>query len=601
MTVQPILALAIVIILGAAAQWLAWRIRLPSILPLLLFGFIAGPVAGWIEPDRLFGDLLLPVVSLSVALILFEGGLNLKFSELRGVGAVVRNLITVGAITTLVVAAAAAHFLVGLELPLAVLLGAIMVVTGPTVVMPLLRHIRPTGSTGPILKWEGIIIDPIGAILAVLAFETLLGGRLENPAVHIGLVLFKTIVIGGGLGLLAAALLVIALERYWLPDFLQTSVALMLVVAAFAASNQVQSESGLLAVTVMGIALANQGKVDVHRIAEFKENLQFFLLAALFILLSARLRLNDLRAVAVEAALFVAALILVGRPLAVLLSSVRRGLGKRHVAFLMCMAPRGIVAAAVAAVFALALEKQGYAQANMLVPLTFGTIVGTVLVYGLLSPPMARVLGLSDPDPQGVLIVGAGPCQRAIAKALMDQGFRALLVDTNRANVATARLAGMSAYHGSILGEDVLDEIDLAGIGRLLALTPSDEVNILAVRRFARVFGGAEVYQLPPKGGTKGRADLQRHLPGRLLFTPDASADRLEDAVERGAVIKATKLTETFDLKAFGEQYGPEAIHLFAVTEKHKLAILTLDQRLTPKIGQTLVAVVNADGRTGGN
>ncbi len=595
MNVEPILALALIVVLGAAAQWLAWRVRLPSILLLLLFGFLAGPVAGWIEPDRLFGELLLPIVSLSVALILFEGGLNLRFAELRGVGLVVRNLATIGALVTWIIAAGAAHLLVGLELPLAVLLGAILVVTGPTVVLPLLRHIRPSGPAGAILKWEGIIIDPIGAVLAVLVFETVLTGRPEEAAAHIALALLKTIAVGGGLGLLAAALLVITLQRHWLPDSLQTSISLMLVVAAFAASNRVQPESGLLAVTIMGIALANQQRADMQRIAEFKENLQSFLLAALFILLSARLRLSDLRAVAWETALFVGVLILLARPLAVLASSLKRGLDRRQLAFLMCMAPRGIVAAAIASVFALALEEQGYAQAQKLVPVIFGTIVGTVLVYGLLAPRMARMLGLSDPSPQGVLIVGAGPFPRAIAKALMDQSLRVLLVDTNRDNVAAARWAGLPAHQGSILREELLDEIDLAGIGKLLAMTPSDEVNILAVRRFARIFGGAEVYQLPPKGTDTGRTDLAKRLPGRPLFSTNATAGRLDEAMRRGAVVNAATLGAAHDLEPVLKHHGHDALHLFIVTEKRRLTILTADQRVTPKGGQTVAALIGAD------
>lgn len=591
MHVDPPLALAIIIVLGTTAQWLAWRMRVPSILLLLAAGFLAGPATGWINPDKLFGDLLLPIVSLSVALILFEGGLNLKWRELRGVGAVVRNLVTIGAVVTWVIAAAAARWIVGLDLGLALLLGAILVVTGPTVVLPLLRHIRPSGSVGGILKWEGIVIDPIGASLAVIVFEIVAGGKLDHAAAHVALTLLKTVVIGGGLGLVAAGVLVVALQRYWVPDTLQTSVALLLVAAAFAGANLAQPESGLLAVTVMGIALGNQRRADVRLITEFKEHLQTFLLAALFILLSARVKLSDLEVLGVPAVLFVLTLILVARPLAVFLSTWRSPLTWRQRLFLMSLAPRGIVAAAVVSVFALALEQGGHAQARLLVPLTFGTILGTVLVYGLAAPRVARALNLSDRDPQGLLLAGAGPLARAIAKALAAHEIRTLLVDTNRDNVRVARLAGFTAYHGSILGERVLDDIDLAGIGRLLALTPSDEVNVLAVRRFVRLFGRSNVYQLPPRGGEKGRTELEQHLHGRWLFAADATEERLEALVADGMTVRSTKLTETFDYPAF-RQRNSGAMPLFLMDDQRRLSVLATDLKVEPRAGYTIVALV---------
>lgn len=591
MHTDPTLALAIIIVLGTTAQWLAWRLRVPSILLLLAAGFLAGPGTGWINPDELFGELLLPLVSLSVALILFEGGLSLKFRELRGVGAVVRNLVTVGAVVTWVIGAAAARWIVGLDLGLSLLLGAILVVTGPTVVLPLLRHIRPSGSVGGILKWEGIVIDPIGASLAVIVFEIVAGGKLDEAAAHATLTALKTIVIGGGLGLIAAGVLVVALQRYWVPDTLQTSVALLLVAAAFAGSNLAQPESGLLAVTVMGIALGNQRRADVRLITEFKEHLQTFLLAALFILLSARVNIQDLQKLGPQAVLFVLVLILVGRPLAVSLSTWRSPLTWRQRFFLMCMAPRGIVAAAVVSVFALALEQAGYTQARLLVPLTFGTILGTVLVYGLAAPRVARALKLADRNPQGLLLAGAGPLARAIAKALAAHEVRTLLVDTNRDNVRTARLAGLAAYHGSILGERVLDDIDLAGIGRLLALTQSDEVNVLTVRRFVRLFGRSNVYQLPPHGGEKGRMELEQHLHGRWLFAADATEERLEALVAGGMTVKSTKLTESFDYQAF-RQRNSGAMPLFLVGEQRRLIVLATDQKVEPRAGHIIVALV---------
>ncbi|UCF33399.1 MAG: cation:proton antiporter, partial [Phycisphaerales bacterium] len=257
-----------IIVLGAAAQWLAWRAALPSILLLLLCGLIAGPVTGWLNPDELFGDLITPAVSIAVALILYEGGLTLKLSEITRVRGVVRNLVTIGALVTWFVGALAAYLIFDLSIALAALLGAVLVVTGPTVIVPLLHHIRPTGSVGAALKWEGIVIDPIGALLTVLIFEVIVIGKAGEATAHVALAVAKTVFLGGGLGVVAAGLLVLLIKRYWIPDYLQNAVSLMLVVGTFVLSNLMQEESGLLAVTVMGFALANQRWADVGEIVE---------------------------------------------------------------------------------------------------------------------------------------------------------------------------------------------------------------------------------------------------------------------------------------------------------------------------------------------
>ncbi|RMF60442.1 MAG: hypothetical protein D6743_14920, partial [Calditrichaeota bacterium] len=265
--------LASIVVLGIGAQWLAWRLKLPSILFLLVLGFVAGPVSGFLHPDALLGDLLFPVVSVSVAVILFEGGLTLKLPELRGIGGVVLKLVSLGVLVTWFLLSATAYLLLGLNLELSILLGAILVVTGPTVIGPMLRHIRPTAKVGNILKWEGIVIDPIGALLAVLVFEAVVAGETQRAGVLVVTSLLKTIFIGGSVGLLTAGALVFLLKRYWIPDFLQETVTLMLVIVAFVVSNHFQSESGLFSVTLMGMALDNQRAVTVKHILKFGENL----------------------------------------------------------------------------------------------------------------------------------------------------------------------------------------------------------------------------------------------------------------------------------------------------------------------------------------
>ncbi len=585
------LALAIIIIFGIGAQWLAWRIHLPSILLLLTFGFIAGPVTGLVDPDELLGDLLFDLVSLSVALILFEGGLTLKLSELRGIGFALLRLLTIGAGITWVLTAGAAYWLLDFPIGLAILFGAILIVTGPTVIGPLLRHIRPSGRVGNIAKWEGIVIDPLGAIFAVLVFQILVHAP-ENATVEVAWMLLSTIGVGTIIGALAAFLLILLLRRYWIPDYLQSPVVLMVVVAAFAGSNAIKEESGLLTVTLMGLLLANQKRVTVKHIIEFKESLSILLISSLFILLAARVQPQAFTDLGWQGVLFLAVMIVGIRPLSVFGSCLRSGLSLKEMTFLSWLAPRGIVAAAVASLFALHLREAHYENSDLLVPATFLVIVGTVAVYGLTASPLARFLGLASADPQGILIASAHPGARAIAHALKDVDFRVLLVDTNYGYVATARLEGLEAYHGSILSEHVIDDLDLGGIGRMLALTSNDSVNSLATLHCSELFGRNRVYQLVPQSSGKTRTETQPDLVrGRFLFAPDLTYQKLDEHFEHGAVVKKTRLTKEFDSTAFLKYY-PGAIPLFLIGSRNRLTVCTSDQSPSLTPGQTVISLI---------
>jgi NhaP-type Na+/H+ or K+/H+ antiporter len=588
--------IALILVLGIGAQWLAWRLRLPSILLLLLTGFLAGPVTHLVNPDALLGELLLPLVSLSVALILFEGGMSLRIADLQQSGHVVRNLVSIGAIATGVIAAVSARYVLGLNWPLASLLGAFLLVTGPTVIGPLLRFVKPTGAVGPILRWEGIVIDPIGAMIAVLVFEAIHVTGEHHTATILAFQAVKTIGIGSAAGVLAASALMLMLARFWIPDHLQNPVALAVVMAAFVVSNYVQPESGLFSVTVMGVFLANQKKARVHHIAEFKETLSLLLISSLFITLGARLQLPNLMRAAPRGLVFLAILILIARPIAVAISTIRSGLTWREKAFLAAMAPRGIVAAAVASVFSLRLRQAGVPGSELLVPYTFVVIIGTVIVYGLTSGPIGRALGLASRSASGCLIVGAHALAREIGGALRDAGLQILLVDTNRAEIQKARLAGMPTHYGSILATDVQENIELSGIGRLLAMTPSDEVNSLATLHFMRVFGRSEAYQLATSKPKRTGA-VADELRGRPLFGADRTLNELTDFLEAGAVVKKTLLSAEFDAAAF-ERVHPDAVPLFLIGLTGELTVYTGDLVSAAKPGMTIISLASSTPRS---
>lgn len=587
---HALVLLAGIVVIGVAAQWLAWRLRLPSILLLLLAGIICGPLLGWLKPDELFGDLLAPLVSLAVAVILFEGGLTLRLAELKHVGLAVWRMATIGAAITWLVTTAAASLVLGLDFRLASLLGAILIVTGPTVIGPLLRYVRPSGATGPALKWEGIIIDPIGALLTVLIFEAIAEPH-DNEAIHAAWAVGTTIVWGGGLGWLAAFLYVQLAKRYLIADHLLNAVCLILVLASFVASNVVQHESGLLAVTVMGIVLANQKQVEVDEVLEFKENLQILLLSGLFIVLAARLQVDTLTGLLLPGLGFVAVLMVVGRPASVFVSTIGTKLSRRERAFLACMAPRGIVAAAIASVFAIELAHKGFEDAGLLLQATFITIITTVAVYGLSAPWVARKLGVAESNPQGLLLVGAHRWARGMAELLQEHGFRVLLVDSSRDHVKAARLAGLMTYNGSILAEHTLDELDLGGLGKFLALTPNDWINALAAQRFERIFGRKECYQLVPEQ-EESKKETHRHLQARLLFDPKATYTMLQARTSAGYQPKATHLTEEFDYQAFREHYDDSGIPMFAISKDDILRIAESEEAFDPRPGEVLISLV---------
>jgi len=592
---QLLLVLASIFVLGIGAQWLAWRFRVPAILLLLAVGFTAGSVTGFIRPDDVFGDLLLPVTSLSVGLILFEGGLNLRFRELRGTWRSLLGMLSVGVLLTWFGATLAAVWLLQLPATIALVLGAVLTVTGPTVIGPMLREIRPSGRVGAIAKWEGIMIDPIGATLAVLVFEAIEAirqrefGSATMSALG-GLAAVATI--GVVIGVAAAVLLAIMLRRYWIPDYLQNAMSLLFVVGAFTSANLLYHEAGLLAVTVMGITLANQRQVDLHHMMEFKESLTVLLIATLFILLSARVPFESLASFGWWGPVYALVLIVIVRPVSIWISTVGSGLSMAERGFLCWLAPRGIVAAAVSTVFALRLGETGAAIA----PATFIVIFMTVGVYGSSAGWLARKLKLSTPDAQGLLIAGANSVAVEIARPLKKEGFPVVLVDTSYWHIQKARDAGLTACFANILSGHVLDEVDFGGLGRFLALTSNDEVNALAAARFRELFGRDKVYQLPRSEAKSSRfqAEWQRRLVGRPLFAAALTYDFINGVLSEGGSVKVTRLTKEFDYEAHKAHYGSNAWPLFVI-DGTKLVVITSESKLAPKPGQSLVCLVRKD------
>ncbi|RMG41049.1 MAG: hypothetical protein D6719_09430 [Candidatus Dadabacteria bacterium] len=585
------LGITIVLVLGIFAQWVAWAFRLPSILLLLLTGILVGPILGWIDPDRLFADLLFPVISLSVAVILYEGGLTLRFRDVRRVRGSVFALISIGMLITWLVGSWGAQALLGFKFEMAVLLGALLTVSGPTVIIPLLRHVRPAAPLGAILRWEGILIDPVGALMAVLVLEAILDGSFESASLAIIQGALYTLLVGSVLGAAGALIMILLLRRYWLPDYLHNPVSLMILFIIYALSNYLRPESGLLAATVMGMVLANWKGVVVQHIVEFKENLRVLLISSLFIVLGARLKLEDLSLIDFNSVLFLLLLIFVARPIAVFASTALSKLSWREKLFLSFVAPRGIVAAAVSSLFALELSHSGVAGAELLVYDVFFVIIGTVAFYGFLATPIATLLGVRLKNPQGAVIVGGHLFAREIARALNQENFRTVIIDANYNNILDAKSEGLEVYHGNVLSEHIIDELDLNGIGKLFALTRNDDANSLAALHFIEEFGRSEVYQLASADSSQSGNDASAiYLRGRILFDRPVHFNDLKEAFERGAKIKTTTLSEQYGFEEFKNDHGDNALPLFLINE-NELLVFTESGKLKPRPGSKLVYV----------
>lgn len=584
------LMLAGMLMIGFLAQWLAWRVKLPAILFLLLAGIVLGPVGGVLDPDKVLGRLLFPTVSLAVALILFEGSLTLRFHELPGIGKAVRGLVSYGAVASLLLLALAAHLVAGLAWPIALLFGALACVTGPTVIAPMLRTLRPNARVANTLRWEGIVIDPLGALFAVLVYEAIVS-RQEGHTIGI---FVATIGCGAVIGALSAWLMAFFLRRQMIPEYLQNYAMLAAVLLAFSVSNTITHESGLLAVTIMGIALGNLRGVHIDDILDFKESLTTVLVSLLFILLAARLRwpLPD-GMLGAGIALFVIAQLVV-RPLTVALSSLGSGLNWRERALIGWVAPRGIVAASVSALFALRLDALGVAGAEALVPLVFTLIVGTVILQSATARPLAVWLKVAEPEPRGVLIFGSDRVARAIGKALDEAGFRVVLADDDWDGIRLARMEGLATFFGNPASPHAGRHLDLTGIGRLLAVSTHRERNSLACVHYRQEFGREKVYRLrnlTPQENTD-RAALADGLLAPPLFDEEMTHGRFAELLAQGWRIKSTRLSATFDWPHFIEQYGSDTVLMFGVEEKGALRVASAKRELEPKPGWTVIALV---------
>ena len=499
------LELAGIIILGILAQWVAWKFKIPAILPLILIGLLVGPIAAeflsedgtkWIEPiwngeKGLFpGESLYYFVSLAISIILFEGGLTLKRSEIKNVGPAITKLITIGSAVTFFGAGVLAHYIFELSWDLSFLFAGLIIVTGPTVITPILRNIPLKKDISTILKWEGILIDPIGALVAVLVFEFISVGGDSGFTKTAFLEFGKIVLFGTTFGFTFAHALAFAINKKMIPHYLLNVVALSTVLLVFVESEIFAHESGLLAVVVMGMVLGNGKLENLKELLYFKESLSVLLISILFILLAANINIEDLMLLYTwKTALLFAVVVFIIRPIAVFLSTHGSKLKFKEKLFISWVGPRGIVAAGIASLFGSKLIKQGVEGAEYITPLVFMIVLGTVLLNATTARLFAKIVGVFLTKSDGILIVGASKVSRLIGHYLESNGRHVVLIDSNQTNIDKAKELGLEAINTNIYSDTLMDNIELNDVGYLMALTGSNDINKYAINKFSSQFG----------------------------------------------------------------------------------------------------------------
>lgn len=584
-------AIAMVLSLGMIAQWVAWRIRMPAIVLLSVLGLLAGPVFGWLNPSDDFGRFLQPVISLCVAVILFEGGLSLQFHELREAASGVRRLVYFGVPLAFGLGSTTAYFVGGLSFPVSLVLGAIIVVTGPTVIIPMLRHAMLNRRTASYLKWEGIINDPIGALLAVLIFQYFVFSgevtALDEVLAGVGRAVLAAVLFGGLPGWLTGK----AFRRNYVPEYLKGPTTVALVLAMYTVSNLFQHEAGLLSVTIMGIVMGNMGLPSIQEMRRFKEYITIILVSSVFILLTADLQVDVLQRLNWRHAALVAVLMFVVRPATVWLATIRADLSWKDRLLVGWIAPRGIVAAAVAGVFAPRMMEAGYIDAFLLVPIIFLLIFATVLLHSLSLGLLGRWLGLASRKRNRVVLVGASPWTTELARQLQSLNVGVLLTDTSWHRLREARLNGVPVYYGEILSDSAEESLELNDVGTLLAATSNDAYNALVCTKFGAELGRGQVYQLPMYDTEDDDPrSLARTNRGRVAFGEKAVYEELWSHLAAGWTFQKTSLTEEYGWEEYQDECAEETIQVAEVSGDGDVSLNSPTRPISPKAGSTVIS-----------
>lgn len=578
-----------VVALGILSQWLAWRFRLPAIVIMSLVGLIVGPFLGLFNPKDSFGDIFNPIISLAVAIILFEGSLGLDIREIKGFRHSIFRISTIGAFIAWIAGSIAAHYLAGISLDVAFIIGGLFIVTGPTVIMPLLRQAKLKERPATILKWEGIVVDPFGALVALFALEVVLWTNHIITGTSL-LLFFGASILSALLGLAAGFILGRLLEHGYIPEFLKSPIVLVSVLLVFVLSDSIMHETGLLAVTAMGIIMANMHLSSLRDLLHFKENISVLMISGVFIMLTASISIDTLMDILNwHMLIFVLAMLFIVRPLSIWLSTIGVDLTIQERILIGWIAPRGIVALTVSGFFASVLGEEGFADAEIITALTLALVFATVLAHGFSISWLARKLDLRATDEAGVMIVGGSQFSAVFGEALRSFNKPVLVIDRSWGSLSQARQLGLRTEVGDILSENTEYHVDLTPYEILVAATEDDAYNALICQHFVPELGREHIFQTPRHTGDP--SGYSKSIGGKSLFDEEYDIHVLDRLIEEGYMIRKTQLTKQYTLGDFINDNEHKTIPLFAVDSENNLVFLANAKKRSLDAGSTIVSL----------
>jgi len=588
-----LISITVILGLGIFSQWLAWRIQWPSIVIMSIAGLLIGPIFGFINPKEALDELYSPLISLAVAIILFEGSSSLDIREIKGISKSVFRIVTVGAFLAWIGGSLAAHFIAGLNLEISFIIGGLFVVTGPTVIIPLLRQAKLKPRTAAVLKWEGIIVDPAGPLLALFAYQVI--KVLTNELLHFPYLwnFFLGALLAILLGYVIGLAISIMVSKGFLPEYLKSPIILSFVLICFTIGEVIMHETGMLAVTVMGLTLGRTKKYvsSLGSISHFVENISVLLTSTIFILLTSSLTRETIAEVFTLPIIgFVLVMLFIVRPLSIWLSTIRTELTFAEKTLIGWIAPRGIVALTVSGYFAAILLEDGYQGAGILTALTFALVFITVCAHGFTIGPLAKRLGLASTDPPGVLIVGASSFSVAFANQLKEMGIPVIIFDSSGDRLRPAQLKGIAIHQGEILSEHTQYEVDLTPYETILAMTGDAAYNALVCQSHIPEFGYQNTFALPVKPNNPAdHNELSTALKAHLLFGEDAIFTELNRKINIGYTLKTIEMNQKNKIQK--EDIPAGVTPLFIMKKNHTLTFVTLKKRFVLDEGDQLVVL----------
>ena len=595
MKISATLAVSLIIFLGVFSQWLAWKISKPAIVIMSLAGLIVGPFLNIIVPSQVLGDSIYKsIISISVALILFEGSLSLDFKEITDTKMTIKRIVVFGALISWILGSLSAYFLAGLSITTSLVIGALLIVTGPTVIIALLRQAKLDSKVSTILKWEGILVDPMGAILAVLSFEAaeVFASSSVSPGILVkfGIGVLIAVAIGVLVGIGTGR----ALQKNYFPEYLKSAIVLCLVLGTFSLSESITHETGLLAVTVMGVILANMHISSIEQVKHFNENISILLTSSVFVMLTSSLSRSILVDIfQLKIILFVLSMLFIVRPLSIWISTIGTDLNIREKTLIGWIAPRGIVALTVTGYFSNLLVEEGHQDAELLLALTFALVIVTVIAHGFSIQPLAKKLGLAHDGKPGLVIVGSNPFSVALAKFLKDWDVPTLIVDYSGKNLENIINTDIETYQGEILYEVANYNLDLVIYKKMLLNTPIPLYNILVSNEFVSRFEHTSSICIINVLGDKVRSDFKELQKIGVPRLGDYRATYLSliRLVEDGYDFAATQITEELTEEEYYRLMDYRRINIFTMTESGDIEFFTTEHKPRISSGDYIVSL----------